>query len=123
MMAETPFIVVVDDDPGMNQALERLLGAAGLRVRTFPSSEALLASDAIPHASCLVLDIGLPGLSGLDLQLHLAATGVILPVIFITGQDHPLHRQKAVLAGADYLTKPFPGSELLRAVRRHLPAA
>jgi FixJ family two-component response regulator len=122
-MADSASIVVVDDDPSMNQALERLLGAAGLRVRTFPSSEALLASDAIDHASCLVLDIELPGLSGLELQLHLAATGVVLPVIFITGHDHPIHRQKAGLAGADYLTKPFPGSDLLRAVRRHLPAA
>jgi FixJ family two-component response regulator len=122
-MAESASIVVVDDDPSMNQALERLLGAAGLRVRAFTSSEALLASDAIAEASCLVLDIELPGLSGLDLQFHLASSGVSLPVVFITGHDHPIFRQKAGLAGADYLTKPFAGSDLLRAVRRHLNAA
>lgn len=122
-MADSASIVVVDDDPSMNQALERLLGAAGMRVRTFTSSEELLASDAVAQATCLVLDIELPGLSGLDLQLHLAASGVSLPVVFITGHDHPIFRQKAGLAGADYLTKPFPGSDLIRAVRRHLPAA
>jgi len=122
-MADCVTIVVVDDDPSMLQALERLLGAAGMSVRSFHSPEALLASDAIGHASCLVLDVELPGLSGFELQHHLAAAGIELPVVFITGHDHPLFRHKAGLAGADYLTKPFPGRDLLRAVRRHLPAA
>lgn len=107
----------------MLQALERLLGAAGMSVRGFASPEALLASDALGHASCLVLDVELPGLSGFELQRQLAAAGVALPVVFITGHDHPVFRRDAGLAGADYLTKPFPGRDLLRAVRRHLPAA
>jgi FixJ family two-component response regulator len=118
-----PTIIVVDDDPGMSQATARLLGAAGWQTRTFATAEALLESGAVTSAACLILDINLPGQSGLDLQQHLAATGATTPVIFVTGQDNPAFRDRAARAGCTYLTKPFSGSALIAAIRHQFQAA
>jgi FixJ family two-component response regulator len=120
-------IVVVDDDAGMNQAIERLLNAAGFRTLTFSSGEALLQSGAAASAACLVLDIHLPGLSGFDLCRRLLQEGIALPVIFITAYDDPDSQIQAKRAGAVALfTKPFPGQSLVAAITRALgvgPAA
>ncbi|HEY5952953.1 MAG TPA: response regulator [Terrimicrobiaceae bacterium] len=117
-------IIVVDDDMSMSQAIERLLVAAGWRVRSFASAEELLASGASADAAVLIFDIQLPGMSGLELQRHLAAGGTVTPVIFITAQDRPNTRDRARQSGAAaYFTKPFAGRELIQAIRQHLPAA
>jgi FixJ family two-component response regulator len=123
MAVDCAQIIIVDDDPGMGRAIVRLLTAAGWRARMFPSAEAALESATLPAAGCLVLDIELPGMSGLELQSHLEVSGVHLPVVFITGHDLPVFREKARSAGACYLTKPFPSSLLIEAVRRHVMAA
>ena len=110
-------IVVVEDDLAMREALERVLGAAGFSTAAFASGEALLDASAASGAACLVLDIHLPGLSGFELQRRLSETGFRRPVIFITAHDEPGSRvQAASLGAAAYLTKPFPGKELLQAV-------
>ncbi|WP_035611358.1 response regulator [Haloferula sp. BvORR071] len=117
-------IIVVDDDTSMSQAIERLLAAAGLRSRCFGSAEELLESGASSGAAVLILDIQLPGMSGLDLFRQLSSTGHVLPAIFITGQDRPNIREQAQKSGAvAYFTKPFEGRELIEVIHRHLPAA
>jgi FixJ family two-component response regulator len=109
--------VVVEDDPGMRTALEKLLAAAGIRAATFPSAEALLDAGGPGAAGCLVLDIRLPGLSGLELYRELRARGPVPPVIFITAFDDPsVRREAGRLGAAGYLIKPFGGRELVDAV-------
>jgi FixJ family two-component response regulator len=110
-------IVVVDDDYGMRQALARVLGAAGFHAVTFPSAEELLDSGEAVDAACLVLDIQLPGLSGLDLRRRIVGAGGAAPVIFITAHDRPgLEAEATSLGAAAFLTKPFPGLRLVQAV-------
>ena len=110
-------VVVVDDDRSVNQAIKRLLRAGGFTVETFQSAEALLESDAAESAGCLVLDIGLPGLSGFELQRRLKQKGSERPVIFITAHDLPSNQEQARKAQAvAYLPKPFPGLSLMAAV-------
>jgi len=117
-------IVVVDDDGSMSQAIERLLVTSGWKARSFASAEDLMVWEQRAGIVFLVLDIQLPGMSGLDLQEHLASCGIRPPVVFITGYDRPIFRQRAEQAGAvAYLTKPFPGLLLTDAIRRHLSAA
>ena len=112
---------VVDDDLGILRAVQRLLKAAGFWVETFASAEALLASDDLPRIRCLVVDIHLGGMNGFDLQARLVEIGHPIPVIFITGLDDPLGRQRARAAGAvDYLRKPFDESALVEAIHRAL---
>lgn len=114
-------IIVVDDDTGMSRAIERMLSVSGWTVRSFPSAEDFLGSGALGDVTLLILDVHLPGMSGLELHEHLAGIGIHPPAIFITGQDRPFYRARALQAGAvAYLTKPFPGQELINAVRRHL---
>lgn len=111
-------IVIVEDDNGARQAFARLLNAAGFRAETFASAEALLESDVVASAACLVLDIHLPGLSGLELRRELVRSRTQLPpVIFITGHDEPATRAQAEALGASaYLPKPFAGRTLVEAV-------
>ena len=116
-----PNIVVVDDDPGMNQGIERLLKAAGYRTVTFPSAEQLLEAGAADNADCLILDIHLPGISGFELRRILHQNGSDAPVIFITAYDDPASKAEAVRAGASgYFTKPFPGQTLLTSINKAL---
>jgi FixJ family two-component response regulator len=123
MVAHRPQIAIVDDDPAMRQAIGRLCDAVALPNRCFSSAEDFLASDAVDSSVFLILDIQLPGLSGFELHGHLLRRGIHLPVVFITGQDQPLNRQKSREAkAAAYLTKPFPAAELISAVRKHLPS-
>ena len=111
-------IVVVEDDAGMSKAIGRLLRAAGCHAVLFPSAEALLGTDAADAASCLVLDIHLPGLSGFELRRRLTTSGHEPPVIFITAHDEPSTRHEAEGLGCTaYFRKPFDGNALLEAIR------
>lgn len=123
MVAHCSQIAIVDDDPAMRQAVGRLCGAADLPSRCYSSAEDFLTSGEVEHSSFLILDVHLPGLSGFELHEHLLERGIRLPVVFITGQDKPLSREKARKAGAAaYLTKPFAAADLIAAVRSHWPA-
>ena len=110
-------IVVVEDDAGMSKAIQRLLRAAGFQSTSFASAEELLKTDAVDSAACLVLDIHLPGLSGLELARLLVTSGRAKPVIFITGQDEASLGDEAQRLGCAYFRKPFKGKELLEAIR------
>jgi FixJ family two-component response regulator len=120
MVAHRSHISIVDDDPAMRQAVGRLCGAAHIPNRCFASAEDFLTSEAVDSSSCLILDIQLPGLSGFELHEQLRERGIHLPVVFMTGQDLPLNREKALKAGGTYLTKPFPSTDLIAAVRGHI---
>lgn len=112
-------IVVVEDDSGMRKAIERLLRAGGFRSLMFPSAEALLQTNSADSASCLVLDIHLPGLSGFELRRRLVGSGCKSPVIFITAHDDPSTSEEARALGCvAYFRKPFEGNMLLEAIRR-----
>jgi FixJ family two-component response regulator len=122
LVTHQPAIAIVDDDPAMRQAVGRLCGAAALSSRSFSSAEEFLASDAQEDAGLLILDIHLPGLSGFELHEHLVSRGILRPVVFITGQDQPISREKACKAGAAaYLTKPFAAADLLAAMSGRCP--
>jgi len=114
--AET--VCIVDDDPSVLRALARLVGTAGYRVKTYEKASAFLDSRLPRGPKCLVLDLRMPGLDGLDVQHELAARGQSLPVIFLTGHGDIPSSVEAMKAGAlDYLTKPVRGAALLKAVR------
>jgi FixJ family two-component response regulator len=110
-------VLVIDDDDGMREAIESLLVAAGLPIAGFESAEALLAADDRGGARCIVCDIRLGGMSGLELLGALRARGDACPVILITAHDTPAVRNEAVRLGAlAYLSKPFAARELLDAI-------
>ena len=117
-MSEVLAIVfVIDDDPSMRGALEDLVGSVGLRVRPFASPQDFLQSKRPDAPGCLVLDVRLPGMSGLTFHKELARLGVALPVIFITGHGDIPMSVRAMKAGAvEFLTKPFHDQELLDAI-------
>jgi FixJ family two-component response regulator len=115
----SPMVCVVDDDDSVLRALRRLLNAIGFRVETFCSAEQFLGSEHRKRADCLVLDVHLRGLSGLDLQEQLAASGVSAPVVVITAYDEPAARERARRAGAvEYLRKPFDDESLIDAIHK-----
>jgi FixJ family two-component response regulator len=110
-------VLVIDDDPGFRESLGRLLRSAGLRPRLFASIADYLRSDPLDSPTCLVLDVRLPGRSGLDFQRDLAAAGVTLPIVFITGHGNIPMTVQAMKGGAiEFLTKPFRDQDLLDAV-------
>jgi FixJ family two-component response regulator len=112
-------IAVIDDNPSMLTGLYRLLSAHGFRVLTFASAELFLESCATCEADCLVLDIHLGGISGIDLQRRLTSSGTDLPVIFMTAIDDPATRQEAFDAGCvAYLCKPFLANLLINAINK-----
>ena len=112
-----PIVFVVDDDPSMRKALANLFRSVGLRAEVFGSARELLESELPDVASCLVLDIRLPGPSGLDFQAELAKTNIQIPIIFMTGHGDIPMTVKAMKAGAiDFLTKPFRDQDMLDAV-------
>jgi FixJ family two-component response regulator len=115
--AEEPVVFIIDDDRAVREALQSLLRSVGLRVELFESATGFMES-ALPDApSCIVLDIRLPRLSGLDFQAELANAGLDLPIIFITGHGDIQMSVQAMKAGAvDFLTKPFRDQDLLDAV-------
>jgi FixJ family two-component response regulator len=114
-------VVVVEDDAGLRAALEKVLSAGGHSRMTFESAEALLESGAAAGAGCLVLDIRLPGMSGVELYRELVARGSAPPVIFMTAYDDLAVRAETErLGAAAYLVKPFRGRELVDAVSETL---
>lgn len=114
MKAAEPIVFVVDDDASVCKALDRLVRSVGLKAETFPSAKDFLRREPHNGPSCLVLDIRMPGLSGLDLQRELAAKDYSIPIIFITGHgDIPMSVQAMKAGAVDFLPKPFSDQELL----------
>ena len=110
-------MIVVDDDAAILKSVSRLLARHGIESRTFASAEALLESHSVQTATCLLLDIHLGGISGLELRRRLAASGSKCPVIFMTANDDETTRNKAMDVGCvAYLRKPFAGHVLLDAI-------
>jgi len=112
-------IAVVDDEAALREALESLLRSAGFKALTFPSAEEFLASDCGKRAGCLILDVRLPGMSGPELQRHLAKSGSRIPIVFITAQedrDGELCAQVLRQGALACLRKPFGDEDLLNAV-------
>ena len=114
-----PTVFIVDDDPSFRDSLQFLLGAAGLGVRSFPSARDFLDGADPETPGCLLLDVRMPGMSGLDLQNELANAGISLPIIFITGHGTVPMSVRAMKAGAvDFLQKPFDEQDLLDAIHQ-----
>jgi FixJ family two-component response regulator len=114
-------VFVVDDDAGMRASIEGLLKSAGLRSECFGAAEEFLRSNRPDVPSCLVLDVGLPGINGLEFQHKLADAGVQIPIIFITGHGDIPMTVKAMKSGAvEFLTKPFHDQDLLDAIQQAL---
>jgi FixJ family two-component response regulator len=116
---DTLTIGVVEDDPSFLRALRRLLSGAGFSVATFASAEEFLASESAGGTACLVLDVHLGGMSGFDLQQHLATAGIPIPTVFITAHDDPVTRKRA-RSGVAYLRKPFREDALIGAIQQAL---
>jgi FixJ family two-component response regulator len=118
-MSERPLVFVVDDDVSMREAIRNLLRSVGLAVETFGSAQQFLSGTRPDAPACLVLDVRLPGLSGLDLQRQLAAANIEIPIIFITGHGDIQMSVRAMKAGAvEFLTKPFRDQDLIDAVQQ-----
>jgi FixJ family two-component response regulator len=114
-------VFVVDDDSSIREAIKSLVTLSGLRVETFGTAQEFLQSKRPDLPGCVVLDVELPGLSGLDLQRELAAHGIKLPIIFITGYGDIPMSVRAMKAGAlEFLTKPFRDQDLLDAIQQAL---
>ena len=118
-MKEAATVFIVDDDPSIRRSLERLVRADGYRVQTFVSAREFLERADMKKPDCLVVDVRMPGQSGLDLQQVLETAGSTVPIIFITGHaDGPLAEQALRAGAVELLAKPFDGEILLDAVRR-----
>lgn len=120
-MTADAVVYVVDDDESVRRSLARLLRSVGLNVETFPSGKAFLEHKLSDRPACLVLDLRLPGFSGLDLQTALGESQPTIPIIFITGHGNVPASVRAMKGGAlDFLEKPFSNQELLDSVQRGL---
>jgi RNA polymerase sigma factor (sigma-70 family) len=117
-MTAAPVVFVVDDDASVRSSLKFLLSTVGLQAETFDSADSFLHKNRPEVPSCLVLDVRLPGLSGLDFQRELAARNICIPIVFLTGHGDIPMSVRAIKAGAvEFLTKPFRDQDLLDAVR------
>jgi len=120
MVAEPkPTVFVIDDDPSVLKSLSRLLRSLGFDTKTFASAELFLARKHYDGVGCMVLDVRMPGLSGMDLQDELSRADYSMPVIFITGHGNiPMSVQAMKRGAVDFLTKPFDDEELMQAVKK-----
>ncbi|HME92393.1 MAG TPA: response regulator [Myxococcaceae bacterium] len=120
--AAAPIVYIIDDDDSVRAAIAALLKSVDLRSESFAAPDEFLRSKRLAGPSCIVLDVRLSGVSGLDVQRKLAAAGIQIPIIFITGQDDiPMALKKAMKEGAvELLTKPFRDEDLLDAIQRAL---
>ena len=110
-------ISIIDDDDSVRASLQRLMRSVGFAVNVFASAEEFLDSDRLHNTDCLILDVRLPGMNGLELQRHLATSHSDIPIIFITSYEEDEVRARALNAGAvDYLLKPFNDEDLLDAI-------
>ena len=124
MSKESEIVYVVDDEAGMRKALTRLLRSEGFDVRAFASARDFLAAFRSEETACLVLDVTMPGLDGMELQRRLTHADVLVPIVFLTGKGDIPMSVRAIKAGAvDFLTKPVNDADLLRAVRAALQQA
>jgi FixJ family two-component response regulator len=119
--AAGPTVFIIDDDRGMRQAIQDLVESVGLRAEAFATGREFLSRQRISDPSCLVLDVRLPQMSGLDFQRQLAETGVQIPIIFITAHGDIPMSVRALKSGAvEFLTKPFRDQDLLDAIQQAL---
>ncbi len=116
-----PTVIVIDDDTSVRKGISRLLASMGFRTETFGSAEEFLARERYAGAGCIILDVRMPGLSGMDLQDELNKADCSMPIIFITGHGNiPMSVQAMKKGAVDFLTKPFDDEELLQAVENAL---
>jgi len=116
-MTGVPLIAIVDDDDSLRNSLDNLIRSVGFRAQGFPSAEALLSSNQLHDTACLILDVRLPGMNGLELQRRIGAANWRIPIIFITSHADGDAQARALEAGAvDYLYKPFREEHLLNAI-------
>jgi FixJ family two-component response regulator len=119
--AGDPTVFVIDDDEDVRASIQGLLKSVGLRSETFGTVQEFLGAERPVGPNCLVLDVSLPGVSGLDFQHHLADAGVQIPIIFITGYEDIPMTVRAMRSGAvEFLTKPFQDQDLLDAIHQAL---
>lgn len=116
MTPNRPRIAIVDDEPRVRTAIGRLLNLADYDVALFASGDEFLGALLSGYPDCAILDIHMPGLSGLDVQAALRAASIDIPVVFITASGDPQVRQRVLATGVDVLTKPFSNNQLLSAV-------
>jgi len=120
-MAKIPLVSIVDDDESVRESLPDMLKELGFAVRAFSSAEEFLACDCIDQTGCLILDIGMPGMSGPDLQRELGLRGQAIPIVFITAHADEAARRRLIESGAvECLFKPFSEAALLAAVNAAL---
>ena len=120
-MPGIPLISVIDDDDGLRGSLENLIRSIGLRAQAFSSAEAFLSSNQAHETHCLILDVRMPGMSGLEFQRQMVLAGSQMPIIFITAHHNDHWRTQALEAGAvAFLHKPFFEEELLNAINTAL---
>ena len=124
-MTESPeWVYVVDDDLSVREALSSLIRSVGLRVETYPSAAAFLEAERPPGVACLILDVRMPGLSGLELQSRMAQSGPAIPIIFITGHgDIPMAVLAMKKGAVEFLSKPFRDDDLLAAIHSAMERA
>jgi FixJ family two-component response regulator len=116
-MSAAPLISIVDDDDSLRNSLNNLIRSVGFRAQGFSSAEAFLNSNQLHDTACLILDVRMPGMSGLELQRQLVATNCRIPIVFITSHGDDDARARALEAGAvDFLYKPFREETLLKAI-------
>jgi FixJ family two-component response regulator len=114
-----PNVCVIDDDPSVQRSMRRLLHAAGYRVLTYSSAEDFLALSELPHPICLVVDVRMPGMTGIDLQAAISGTTHDAPIVMISGHADAATVARATAAGAvSFLCKPFEDTALLEALQR-----
>jgi FixJ family two-component response regulator len=120
-MSEIPLIAVVDDDAAIREAVQSLLRSVGLRAEVFASAQDFLQSGRLQDTACLIVDVRMPRMSGLELQQQLTTAHCPIPIVFITAHGDEETRARVVRAGAvDFLDKPFSDEALLRAVQAAL---
>ncbi len=123
MSAADPLISIVEDDQSLREAMVGLVRSLGYRVASYPSAEDFLAADARDRSNCVITDIQMPGLSGIDLKLRLTAEGVATPVIMVTARAEPALHEKAMASGACcLLRKPFSAEALIDCLDQALAA-
>jgi FixJ family two-component response regulator len=118
--SQASLVAVVDDDEGMRRAMRRVLETEGYVTEIYETAEDFLASGAATRARCLVLDVRLPGMSGIDLHLHLRSAGNAIPAVFVTAHYDPRPRTTAVHAAGWCLVKPFAAETLIQAIRESI---
>jgi FixJ family two-component response regulator len=120
-MAKAPLISIVDDDDSLRRSLGNLLRSLGFRVQEFASAQAFIAAQNARETACLILDVRMPGMTGLDLQRHIAASGWRVPIVFITSHADDDARTRALADGAvAFLSKPCREKEILDAINAAL---